>query len=122
MYARKDAIQHMLKGDAELNEGNASLLKEADRLLEEAKEARERARVLAEDKEAMVAKLRSPRAGMIFSRRRRRSRMRSFAYSMKTRRNSRLIYRLSSGEGGVEERSFETGNSRCGGGEIWSND
>ena len=55
-------IQHMVKGNAELNEGDASLLKEADGLLDESKEARERACVLEEDKEAMVAKLRSPRA------------------------------------------------------------
>ena len=53
----------MLKGNAELNEGDASLLNEADGLLDESKEAKERAHVLAEDKEAMVAKLRSPRAG-----------------------------------------------------------
>ena len=52
----------MLEGNADLNEGDASLLKEADGLLDESKEARERVRVLAEDKEAMVAKLRSPRA------------------------------------------------------------
>ena len=52
----------MLKGNAELNEGDASSLKEADGLLDESKEASERARVLEEDKEAMVAKLRSPRA------------------------------------------------------------
>ena len=52
----------MLEGNAELNEGDASLLKEADGLLDESKEARERARVLEEDKEALVAKLRSPGA------------------------------------------------------------
>ena len=52
----------MLEGNADLNEGDASLLKEADGLLDESKEARERVRVLAEDKEAMVAKLRSSRA------------------------------------------------------------
>ena len=53
----------MLKGNAELNKGNASLLKEADGSLDESKEAGEQARVLAEkDKEAMVAKLRSLRA------------------------------------------------------------
>ena len=52
-------LQHLLKGNAELNEGNASLRKEADRLLDESKEARERDRVLEEDKEALVAELRS---------------------------------------------------------------
>ena len=40
-----------------MNEGDTSLLKEVDGLLDESKEARERARILAEDKEAMVAKL-----------------------------------------------------------------
>ena len=55
-------IQHIFKGDAELNEGDASLLKEADGLLDESKEAKERARVLAEDTEAMVAELRSTEA------------------------------------------------------------
>ena len=58
----EEQIQHMLRSNAELNEGDASLLKEADGLLDESKEARERACVLEEDKEAMVAKLRSPRA------------------------------------------------------------
>ncbi|EDR06453.1 uncharacterized protein LACBIDRAFT_300148 [Laccaria bicolor S238N-H82] len=52
-------IQQLLKGNAELNEGNASLLKEADRLLDESKEARDRARVLEEDKAALVAERRS---------------------------------------------------------------
>jgi len=55
-------IEHLLKGNAELNEGNASLQKEADRLLDESKEARERARVLEEDKETLVAELRSLKA------------------------------------------------------------
>ena len=55
-------IQHLLKGNAELNEGNASLLKEADRLPDESKEARERARVLVEDEGALVAELRSLKA------------------------------------------------------------
>ena len=40
-------IQHMLKGNAKLNEGDASLLNETDGLLDE---SRERARVLSEDK------------------------------------------------------------------------
>ena len=40
-------IQHVLKGNAELNEGDASLPKEADGLLDESKEAKERALVLA---------------------------------------------------------------------------
>ena len=48
--------------NAELKEGDASLLKEADGLLDESKEARELAHVLAEDKEAMVANLRCRRA------------------------------------------------------------
>ena len=52
----------MLKGSAELNEGDASLLKEADGWLAKSKEASEQDRVLAEDKEAMVAKLCSLRA------------------------------------------------------------
>ena len=55
-------IQHLLKGNAELNEGNASLLNEADRLLDESKEAREQARVLEEDNEALMAELRSLKA------------------------------------------------------------
>ena len=55
-------IQHMVRGNAELNEGDASLLKETNELLDEPKEATERARVLAEDKEALVAKLHSTRA------------------------------------------------------------
>jgi predicted nucleic acid-binding Zn-ribbon protein len=59
-------IQHLLKGNAELNEGNASLLKEADRLLDESKEARERARVLEEDKETLVDELRSLKASYDF--------------------------------------------------------
>ena len=67
----------MLKGNAELNEGDASLLNETDGLLDESKEARERARVLSEDKEAMMAKLLRGHI-MSFSRRRRRSRTRSF--------------------------------------------
>ncbi|EDR07696.1 smc-domain containing protein [Laccaria bicolor S238N-H82] len=58
----EERIQHLLDGNAELNEGNASLLKEADRLLDESKEARERARVLEEDKETLVAELRSLKA------------------------------------------------------------
>jgi hypothetical protein len=45
-----------------LNKGNASLLKEADRLLDESKEARERALVLEEDKETLAAELRSLKA------------------------------------------------------------
>ena len=40
-------IQHILKGNAELKEGTASLQQEADRLLGESKEARERTRFLA---------------------------------------------------------------------------
>ena len=55
-------IQNLLKGNAELNEGNASLQKEADRLLDESKEATERARVLEEDKETLMAELRSLKA------------------------------------------------------------
>jgi hypothetical protein len=51
-------IQHLLKGNTELNEGNASLLKEADRLFDESKEARERVRVLGEYKEMLVVELR----------------------------------------------------------------
>jgi len=59
-------IEHLLKGNAELNEGNASLQKEADRLLDESKEARERARVLEEEKETLGAELRSLKAGHDF--------------------------------------------------------
>ena len=70
-------IQHMLKGNAELNEGDASLLEEADGLLHESKEVRERARVLVEDKEAMPSYFLRGHV-MIFSRRRRRSRTGSF--------------------------------------------
>ena len=55
-------IQHMLKGNVELNEGNTSLLKEADRLLDESKEARKRARVLKEEKQTFMAKLHSLKA------------------------------------------------------------
>ena len=40
-------IQHIVKGNAELNEGNASLQQEADRLLDKSKEVKERAGVLA---------------------------------------------------------------------------
>ena len=40
-------IQHMLEANARLNEGNASLQQEADRLLDESKQVKERAGVLA---------------------------------------------------------------------------
>ena len=71
-------IQHMLEGDAELNEGDASLLEEADGLLHESKEARERTRVLAKDKEAWWPSYVLRGHALIFTRRRRRSRTRSF--------------------------------------------
>ena len=68
----------MLEGNADLNEGDASLLKEADGLLDESKEARERARVLAKDKEAWWPSYVLRGHALIFSRRRRGSRTRNF--------------------------------------------